>query len=229
MTRNWRGVSATKAPAWDGSQLTAHSSRLTIRHSRFTVHNMNDTHNHLPLNATPEHRRQWKFTRAKTAAIAVVLAAACCIGATASLADPAPKNVAADAPLSEFIIGRWGYRGLAFFKGYGNQQVYWEYTFRDTRYHDPAQPGLEINMWWDSGDKLLGMYTGDGETCAYRFSGPDVLTVDCPRSITVSTLSVKRHGQDLLLQWLDRGDGTVGETFRFIRCRRLLAPFFACG
>jgi len=98
-----------------------------------------------------------------------------------------------DAPLSEFIIGRWEYKGEYYFEGYGSAKIDWEYTFVD--------------------DKVIKIRTAeDSGTCSYQFIEPNVMSIDCsPRMLDLMTWSVKRDDQFLLIQ------RSGGEELRFER------------
>ena len=108
-----------------------------------------------------------------------------------------PEN----APLSEFVIGKWKYEGT---HKYENSEyiadVFWEYTFVD--------------------EKKLLIWTGnDGGTCSYKFIETELLSIDCSsRMIDLMTWSIKRDGQDLLIQRLDSPYGD-GELLRFERIK----------
>jgi hypothetical protein len=104
-----------------------------------------------------------------------------------------PENISVDAPLSQFILGRWKY------EGYGNSDKLVEYTFVD--------------------DKVIKIWTGnDGGTCVYNFIEPEVISIDCsPRMIERMKWSVKRDGQFLLIQQLDTEELNGGEQLKFER------------
>jgi hypothetical protein len=92
------------------------------------------------------------------------------------------KDIPADAPLTEFIIGRWKYEGKYYYEGYGYADIDWEYTFVDEKV-------IKIQTAEDSG------------TCRYQFIDSGVMSIDCsPRMLDVMTWSVKRDGQFLLIQ-----------------------------
>jgi len=103
------------------------------------------------------------------------------------------ENISVDAPLSEFILGRWKY------EGYGNSDRSVEYTFVD--------------------DKIIKIWTGyDGGTCVYNFTEPEVISIDCsPRMIEQMKWSLKRDGQFLLIQRLDTEELKGSEQLKFER------------
>ena len=109
--------------------------------------------------------------------------------------------VSEDAPLSEFIIGRWKYEGKHKFENSEYvDDVLWEYTFVNEK-------------------KLLIWTVNDGGTCAYEFIEAELLSIDCsPRRIDLMTWSIKRDRQDLLIQRLDAPYGD-GELLRFERVK----------
>jgi len=90
-------------------------------------------------------------------------------------------DISEDAPLSEFILGKWKYEGKYYYEGYGYSDIYWEYTFVD--------------------NKVIKIWTGnDGGTCTYKFIEAEVISVDCsPRMLELMTWSVKRDSEYLLI------------------------------
>ena len=111
-------------------------------------------------------------------------------------------SVSEDVPLSEFIIGRWEYEGT---HKYENSDyvadVSWVYTFVNNK---------NVLIWT----------TYDGTTCTYEFVEAELLSIDCsPRMIELMTWSVKRDGQDLLIQRLDNGANGNGELLKFTRVK----------
>ena len=120
-------------------------------------------------------------------------------GCRAEVERDKTPNVSSDAPLSEFIIGRWKYEGKYYYEGYGYTDISWEYDFVD--------------------DKIITIWTGDdGGTCNYKFTEPEVISVDCsPRMREIMKWSVKRNGQFLLIQRLDSEQLKGGGQLEFER------------
>jgi hypothetical protein len=110
-----------------------------------------------------------------------------------------PEDIPADAPLSEFIIGKWKYEGKYYYEGYGYSDIFWEYTFVD---------GEVIKIWTGN----------DGGTCSYKFTEPEVISIDCsPRMTEIMKWSVRRDGQFLLIQRSESGQSNGGEQLQFER------------
>src|SRR5687768_12615429 len=71
------------------------------------------------------------------------------------------RSVSEDAPISEFIIGRWEYEGThKYEKSDYVADVTWVYTFVDKK---------NVLIWT----------TYDGTTCTYEFVEAELLSIDC--------------------------------------------------
>ncbi len=145
-----------------------------------------------------------------------------------------------NAPLSEFIIGRWGYVGPYCLDHAGQLDCYdidREYTFTHT-YSDgkfghwqqrKVLAGEILTLW---SPDLFGSHFGsvDETRCVYRFVKEDTLSVDCPGRPTYDErLLIQRDGAALRVQWIDPAGQALSPALRFMRCRRLVALVAECG
>ncbi len=142
---------------------------------------------------------------------------------------PAP-NLADDAPLPEFVMGEWQYKGPYSYAGVPYADTFWRFEFHETNFDDlkldhELHPGqlLRMRFMVDPGNEAGGIVL-----CAYQFVEPELIAADCQR-LGESRLSVKRDGDLLLLQWLQWGPGGASlAPLKLTRCRRMPWSYYTC-